>query len=91
VVATKTVTGTGRTFGQLEGVFDNLTSEFTGDAGQVILQSLNGGAVTVDLTVTFITEGAGGTGSVTASPPGHSPKATTRPTSARSPAGPLFR
>lgn len=71
VVATKTVTGAGRTFGQLEGVFDNLTSEFAGDAGQVIEQSPNGGAVTVDLTVTFITEGAGGTGSVTASPPGH--------------------
>jgi hypothetical protein len=71
VVATKTVTGKGRTFGQLDGVFDDLTSEFADDAGQVIDESPTGGAVTVDLSVTFITEGAGGTGSVTASPPGH--------------------
>jgi hypothetical protein len=71
VVATKTVTGKGGTFGQLEGLFGDLTSEFAGDASQVIDESPTGGAVTVDLTVTFITEGAGGTGSVTASPPGH--------------------
>lgn len=71
VVATKTVTGTAKTFGQLDGLFDDLTSEFADDASQVIDESPTGGAVTVDLTVTFITEGAGGAGSVTASPPGH--------------------
>lgn len=70
VVATKSVTGKGRTFGQLEGLFGELSSEFAGDASQVIDQSPTGGAVTVDLTVIFLTEGMGGTGSVTASPPG---------------------
>jgi hypothetical protein len=69
VVATKTVTAKGRSFGQLEGVFEELSSEFAGDASTVIEASPTGGAVTVDLTVTFLMEGFG-SGSVTASPPG---------------------
>jgi hypothetical protein len=70
VVATKTVTGNGRSFGQLEGLFGELTAEFAGDASQVIDESPTGGAVTVDLAVTFLMESFG-SGSVTASPPGH--------------------
>ena len=69
VVATKTVTGNGRTLSQLEGLFEELSSEFAGDASGVIEQSPTGGAVTVDLDVTFLREGTG-SGTVTASPPG---------------------
>jgi hypothetical protein len=69
VVATKTVTGKGRTLSQLEGLFGELSSEFAGEASGVIEQSPTGGAVTVDLDVTFLHEGTG-SGTVTSSPPG---------------------
>ena len=68
-VATKTVTGKGRSLSQIEGLFGELSSEFAGEASTVIDQSPTGGAVTVDLTVTFLHEGTG-SGSVTASPTG---------------------
>jgi hypothetical protein len=68
-LARKTVTGKGRTLSQLEGLFGELSSEFAGEASGVIEQSPTGGAVTVDLDVTFLQEGFG-SGTVTATPPG---------------------
>jgi hypothetical protein len=71
VVASKTVTGKGKTFQQLDDLFGQLTSEFGHDAGDVIDRSPTGGAVTVDLTIYAITPGNGaGAGTVTVSPPG---------------------
>jgi hypothetical protein len=69
VVATKTVTGKGRTFGQIEGLFGELTSGFAGDASQAIDEAPAGGTFTISVRVTFFYEGTG-SGSVTASPPG---------------------
>jgi hypothetical protein len=68
-VATKTATGKGRTFGQLRDLLEDLSSDFSGDATEVIDKAPTGGAVTVDLEVSFIDEGTG-SGTVTASPPG---------------------
>ena len=63
VVASKTVTGKGKTFQQLDDLFGRLTSEFGHDAGDVIDGSSTGGAVTVDLRIYAITPGNGaGTG-----------------------------
>jgi hypothetical protein len=69
VVATKTVSGKGRTFGQIEGLFGELDSGFAGDASQAIDEAPTGGSFTVSVRVTFFDEGTG-SGSVTASPPG---------------------
>ena len=69
VVATKSVTGKGRSFGQIEGLFGELSSEFAGDASQAIDESRTAGEVTVDLYVVILREGFG-SGTVTASPPG---------------------